>query len=138
MKTFAKLFLLTAVLAVGVALFTAKPSHAAPRWLASVTSTDGGAATQALDLRTYPKSRLCLVPTDTRTCFRTGWFDGGNPPFSPDCTKDMVIAAGQSGEARQDTFCVDVGGKSVIVFANLDAGAATTKVFVDELNPVRY
>lgn len=138
MKKLTPLFL--AVALVGAVVFVATRADAGPVFLSTVSSTDGGPYSQELNLSQYPKSRICLQPVDTRTCFKLGKRDGGNPSLLPDCTKDPMIPAGQSGGATATgpLFCMDVAGESAIVFRNLDAGAASTNVYVDELNPPRY
>lgn len=138
MKKF--LLLSLAALAVVGVVTLSKPADAGPVYLATVASTDGGPYTQEFDLRKYPKNRICLAPADTRTCFKLGMRDGGNPSILPDCTKDPFIPAGQSGQAAAtaELYCFDVAARSALVLRNLDAGAASTNVYLDEQNPPRY
>lgn len=129
-------FLVAALAAAAVAFvfLPPAPAEAGPRWVATLASTDAGSS-QTVALQ--KKLCYCVQPTWSQTCMKLGNQDGGNllaGLYGADCSKDFVIPqmTVNSTVVQKPTYCFDSASRDAIVVANVDAGAATTNLFILE------
>lgn len=110
------------------------PAEAGPIWQATLASTDAGSS-QTVALT---KQRCyCVQPTYSQTCMKLGNTDGGSllaGLYGADCSKDFMIPqqAAFTTQVVKATYCFESGSRNAVVVANVDAGPATTQLFVLE------
>lgn len=128
--------LLTVVAVAAVALVSSLPrvAEAGPRWVATLASTDAGSSqTVAVNA----KNCYCVQPSFSQTCMKLGNTDGGSllaGLFGADCTKEFMIPQQQpfTTQISKPTYCFETATRNALVVANLDAGPATTQLFLME------
>lgn len=128
------LFAVAAVAAIAAVFLPPAPAEAGPVWQATLASTDAGSS-QTVALQ---KQRCyCVQATWSQTCMKLGVQDGGNllaGLYGADCSKEFIIPQGtiNSTVVPKPTYCFESASKNALVVANVDAGAATTQLFLLE------
>lgn len=122
------------VAAVAFVFLPPAPAEAGPVWQATLASTDAGSS-QTVALQ---KQRCyCVQPTYSQTCMKLGNTDGGSllaGLYGADCSKEFIIPQGQpfTTQTVKPTYCFESASRNALVVANVDAGPATTQLFVLE------
>jgi hypothetical protein len=132
-NAFAAAAVAIAICAVGVAELAPKKAEAGDVWKATLSSSDGG-CTQTVQIN--PQGVYCLQAAYTETCYKLTQWDGGTASASADCTKDPIIPSPQPVATTRmyPKECFESAGRTAVVACNLDAGVATTNLYLREKN----